>query len=211
MQTAQKVRDSFNYLSQGELDLLREIVLSLPPNPVIVNIGAGAGTSGLLFLETRSDTIVHTIDIQDESSPFGCLEGERQVVHEAGLGHLWNKRWFQVHGDSKAMADKWNGGEIDLLFVDGDHSYKGCMGDLVTWGRHVKQEGLIAVHDYEKEGLWKSQNPDVEVTDLVRETIIKPYPGVDEAVQNFFPPNSWIALVDSLVVFQPWGVNSVND
>jgi predicted O-methyltransferase YrrM len=209
MQTAQTVRDAFGYLYQAELDLLRELVLDLPPNPVIVNIGAGAGTSGLLFLETRPDTIVYTIDIQNASSPLGCLTGERRVVDEAGLSHLLGHRWFQLEGRSQEIGKIWMGLassldhlEVDLLFIDGDHSFEGCMGDLMAWHSHVNNGGLIAVHDYDKEGAWVRQNPGTEVTDRIRGEVIKPFPGVDQAVRAFFGDTTPDFLADSLAVFR---------
>lgn len=204
--TAQDVLNSFGYLFPEELDALREYTLALPRNPRIINIGAGAGTSGLLFLETRDDSVVTTIDIQDESSPFGCLEGERVVVEQAGLSHLAGTRWFQIHADSKTLTPT---GDVDLLFVDGDHSYEGCLGDLMRWAPACKPGGIIAVHDYNKEEDWLRQHPGVEVNDFVRRGLIKPYPGVDQAVDEFLFDNPLtyvhVETVRSLAVFQKLG------
>lgn len=38
-------------------------------------------------------------------------------------------------------------GAIDLLFVDGDHSYEGCLKDLENWWPHVAPGGHIVAHD----------------------------------------------------------------
>lgn len=228
--TAEDVRQAFGYLFRAEIDTLREIVLSLPPNPLIVNIGAGAGTSGLLVLETRSDITLITIDITNESSPLGCLYGERLVIKEAGLWDTWCRRWFQLHGDSKEVGREWNmatcirylaktdatpvigyiprllgDARVDLVFVDGGHEYEECAGDILAWTPHLKPGGFIAVHDYKKEDDWKRKNA-MPVTPYIRDTIIKPYPGVDRAVDELLDSNmvdyELTHWVDSLIVFR---------
>jgi hypothetical protein len=35
-----------------------------------------------------------------------------------------------------------------MVFVDGDHSYEGCRGDIEAWTPHVRVGGVIAIHDY---------------------------------------------------------------
>lgn len=209
VKTAEDVRQAFNYLTKPELDRLREIVEILPPYPHIVNIGAGAGTSGLLFAETRGDTFVHTYDITDESSPFGCLAGERRVFKEANLSHLLGQRWFQYHGRSQEFAKKSEGKKpyINLLFIDGDHSYEGCMGDMEGWWPLVVDGGYMAIHDYKKVDAWHRRNPDAAVTEEEFEEIvskvIKPYPDMDRAVDDFMQKErgwSTARTIDSLIV-----------
>lgn len=39
-------------------------------------------------------------------------------------------------------------GTIDLIFVDGDHSYKGCMADIEAWLPYMKKSGVMAFHDF---------------------------------------------------------------
>lgn len=53
--------------------------------------------------------------------------------------------------------------KIQFLFIDGDHSYKGCLRDLQNFGAKVVFDGIIGLHDY---GLL--------------------YPGVIAACQNYF-------------------------
>lgn len=209
MVTSQSVRDAFKYLYPAELPALKELVQWLPPNPLVINIGAGAGTSGLAILESRPDVVLVTIDVQDESSPLGCLVAERDVVQAAGYGSTWQKRWFQVHGDSKQVGKNWRGMKFgpsddegtafffleypDMVFVDGDHSYAGCMGDITVWWSLLKPYGLFAVHDYHKERLAIDPNGPHPM----------PWPGVslavDEVLMDIYP---CVMCVDSLVCFR---------
>lgn len=39
-------------------------------------------------------------------------------------------------------------GRVDLLFIDGDHSYEGCKSDIDHYGPLVRPGGIISGHDY---------------------------------------------------------------
>ena len=177
--TSHTVVDWTAYLTHAEVDTLQELARSLPEDAIVVNIGAGNGTSGLAFMEARPDLRLFTIDIQKESSPFGCLEGEEAVFRSAGF---WgDPRHTQIHGDSKTVD--WPHGLADLVFVDGGHQYHEAAGDINTWLPRIKPGGLMAVHDFEKQAkVW------VGVDQAVRELLLDKY--------------ETVAQVDTLIVFR---------
>jgi len=145
---AYKLRDAYHYLVDGEVEFLQELASSLSADPVVVNIGAGVGTSCLTFLEARWDINVVTVDNQAEEPPVdsgSSLRKEEAAVREAGM---WCQRYDQVHGDSKEIGKTWPD-PVDMVFVDGDHSYGGCRGDIEAWAPHVRTGGVIAIHDYD--------------------------------------------------------------
>ena len=39
-------------------------------------------------------------------------------------------------------------GSIDLVFIDGDHSYAACQADIAAWAPFVKRGGVMAFHDF---------------------------------------------------------------
>lgn len=190
---SESLRKAFHYFYSQELQLLKALVYMVHTSPVVVvNIGSGAGTSGLAFLETKDDVILHTIDITDASSPFGCLHAEREVVRSAGMGHLWGKRWFQHHGDSKAFARTWEE-PASIVFVDGAHEYDDAAGDITGWLPRVRKGGYMAIHDYKKGN--------------IPPTTDGPHPmvweGVDSAVDELLLGRyDKIAQVESLIVFK---------
>ena len=50
-----------------------------------------------------------------------------------------------VLGDSgKVPWNRW----IDLVHIDGDHSYEGCKADINRWTPWVRKGGIVAFHDY---------------------------------------------------------------
>lgn len=193
MTAAEDLQQAFHYLYRDEVPALVKLAQRLPPNPVVINIGAGAGTSGLTFMESRGDLTLFTIDIQDVSSPHGCLEGERNACKPAG--YVLGERWFQIHNDSKDVGRSWARGPVDMVFIDGDHSYEGATGDINAWMPHIKPGGIIAVHDYDKQLL--EHAPD------------GPHPVVWEEVNRavldlLIGRHQEILRVDSLIAFEVW-------
>lgn len=61
----------------------------------------------------------------------------------------YGDRAILLRGDSKAMAGEVPNQSLALLYIDGDHSYRGVFQDLVCWGPKVKTGGIVALHDYE--------------------------------------------------------------
>ena len=82
----------------------------------------------------------------DRASNIAATTG----VHTVYLAFVSvRKRVFDSMGCDRADF------QIDLLFLDGDHSYAGCMSDLTTYGPLAK---VIAVHDTNSNfvGVWES-------------------------------------------------------
>lgn len=187
-------RETFNFLTVAELETLEALARDLPLNPVIVNIGAGYGTSALTFVEARPDALVYTIDNREPSHPDGSLENERMAFANAGLLYTLNHAWYQILDDSRAVGRGWLfGGNafVDLLFIDGDHEYKGCAGDIDAWVANIVNGGVIAIHDYDK-----AQN------DPRTHGRLHPFPGVDKAVRERLLQRGWpiVAHVDTMIV-----------
>ena len=51
-----------------------------------------------------------------------------------------------LRGRSEEVAASWSG-PIDLLFIDGDHSFEGCRRDIECWVPFVRSGGWILFHD----------------------------------------------------------------
>lgn len=142
------VRNKWYLLWPGEIDFLKELTIGLPAYPVIVNIGAGKGTSGLAFLEARDDVRLYTVDINQSNVAGDGLAAERKAFKVAGLP-TGNQFHHQIHDDSYRAGQHWpHSAIIDMVFIDGDHSYKAVKDDIDAWYGHIKTGGIIAFHDY---------------------------------------------------------------
>lgn len=122
--------------------------------PVIVEIGSCTGRSTAALAAGNPRARVHSVDCwtlgSDELMSMSILEevfhanmkfmefGDRVVVH----------RGFSVE-EAKIAAEQGTN-QIDLLFIDGDHSYEGALNDLKAWVPLVKENGLICLHDYDR-------------------------------------------------------------
>lgn len=195
--TSEQLRDDFHYFFVAEIPALKTLVRSLPPNPVVVNLGAGAGTSGLAILEARDDVTLVTVDKENGDSPLGSLYSERDVMRRAGLSDLFNVRWFQIHGDSAEIGRSWDTQDFhrspDMVFVDAGHQEEECRADIEAWLPHIIPDGIIAIHDYKKSDI-------APTTDGPH---WRAWPGVDIAVNDLLLDKYETVLhVDSLIAFR---------
>jgi hypothetical protein len=142
--TALDYAKAFGFLTVEEVLALKKYTRGLRENANIINIGAGTGTSALAMAEERPDLIKNlvTVDITAEVNPLGGLGNERTAFDNGEI----KPYPVQVCCDSKKLAEFW-GAPVDLLIIDGDHSYAGAVGDMNGWLRFVWREGIVVVHD----------------------------------------------------------------
>ena len=62
------------------------------------------------------------------------------------LGHTGTVEIIQE--DSQQAATRFPDGSIDLVFVDGDHSYEAVKRDLQAWLPKVTKGGILSGHDF---------------------------------------------------------------
>jgi predicted O-methyltransferase YrrM len=154
MLKAKDLTDGKEPMSYAEVDCLKELVRSLPPDPNIVNIGGATGVSTLAFLEARPDCFIFSIDI------LPCQE-ELENVKKGGHD---SRKVVRLLGDSKEIGVGFPKGQCDLLFIDGDHW--GAGKDVAIWQDKVTPSGIIAFHDWQPNGC--APNNPGSVTEDVR-------------------------------------------
>ena len=136
--------------SAPEADLLRELARG---RRRVVEIGVYEGSSAVVLCEVLEPAAeLHLVDPFGHHAAalpagWGATErASRRVVSRAARRHdgpsvLW-------HVDFSAnVALRWTAGEVDLLFVDGDHSEEGVTEDWARWHGHVAPGGVVVFHD----------------------------------------------------------------
>lgn len=58
------------------------------------------------------------------------------------------EKFTVLRGPSSRMAQHVPDGSLDLIHIDGDHSFQGVLADLVEWYPKIKSGGIVSGHDY---------------------------------------------------------------
>ncbi len=130
-----------------ELTSCLEIVVASDPY-IIVEIGCDAG--GTLYAWAQVAPMVVGIDLPNAA----CSTGRELNAHGATI----------IIGDSHAedtrarLVTALEGHAIDVLFIDGDHSYDAVSRDFTLYSPLVRENGLVIFHDIAVEN-----DPRVEV------------------------------------------------
>lgn len=105
-------------------------------NGLIVEIGSYAGIStAMLALGSPTSKIV-SID------PYLGFE---EIYHEF-LRNTNGIKIEQIKERSQVVGKTWNR-PIDLLHIDGDHSYGAVLEDMQLFFPHLKEDGIMLLHD----------------------------------------------------------------
>jgi len=133
-----------------ELSSLIRIAIDRKPK-VILEIGTATG--GTLFVLSRiapKDATIISIDLP------GGKYGEgypmwRIPYYKSFAAHKQKMILFRGDSHAQSIFEKvkkiLGSKQLDLLFVDGDHTYSGVKQDFEIYGPLVKKGGLIVFHD----------------------------------------------------------------
>lgn len=138
------------YQNKEELTALVRDVRALRPQTVL-EIGTAQG--GTLFLWTRlaqADAVIVSLDL-----PGGKFGGgypaRRATIYRRFSGKGQKLHLLRRDSHSPATLEKtkqlFSGRPVDLLFIDGDHTYEGVKKDWEMYSPLVRPGGMIAFHD----------------------------------------------------------------
>lgn len=126
---------NFIRLDPWEIETLYSIAKSIKGNIVEIGRFNGGSTSVLCSANTTSN--IYSIDISPKNDPLLIsLFSELMIGRNVSL----------IVGDANIIANSFNH-PIDLLFIDGDHSYDGCISDLKSWWPKLSIGGHLVLHD----------------------------------------------------------------
>jgi len=175
---------NFGILKPAQVEFEIQYVLKKIREKVINSyLEIGTWNGGTLFLISQSIKENATlISVDLPNGPFGG-------------GYLWiriplflsfkkkKQKIYLIRENSHNLAtyDKVQnilcGKKVDLLFIDGDHSYNGVKQDFFMYSKFVKRDGLIIFHD-----IAKTTNIESNVTQFWNE--IKKNYSYEEIIQN---------------------------
>lgn len=129
----------------------------LPKNGVIAELGVGYGHNFFdLIYPLNKPKESHLID--RFKYPYMRNGTKAHLIFSKGKEEKNIKRVTDrakeipcnIHiGDTVEVMETFPDNYFDWVYVDGDHTYEGCMRDLEVCRKKVKDDGCIAGHDYE--------------------------------------------------------------
>jgi predicted O-methyltransferase YrrM len=155
---------------EGFLDPIEERCLQwaaaqAPSGGTIVEIGSYHGKSAVnLAFSVRkqsNDVRIYCVDTwRNENIEFA----KNVDVYQHFLDNTAKYRDViaTLRGRSEEVGATWDKGPIDVLFIDGDHSFEGVTADIRAWLPHVKPDGLLLFHDSDLEGVRRGINASID-------------------------------------------------
>jgi predicted O-methyltransferase YrrM len=134
----------------SELRRFAEIVAAMKPRS-LMEIGTNkGGTLCILSRLASPDAVIVSLDL-----PGGDFGGGYKPYHAAIFKHFTRakQKLHLLRGDSHSLqmelAARGVLGEtkLDLLFIDGDHTYEGVKKDFESYSPLVRPGGIVAFHD----------------------------------------------------------------
>jgi hypothetical protein len=133
----------------------------MKPRPrVVVEIGSFCGWWAHRCLRALSDVRLYCVD---PWSPNWSEKIRRKRPWDSGDDIFNEWRWNTMDFGGRAIPIRMTSDEaatgwlcpyvdpkIDFLFIDGDHSFRQVLSDLVNWVPKVRPGGLIVGHDADK-------------------------------------------------------------
>jgi predicted O-methyltransferase YrrM len=109
----------------------------------ILEIGSYHGKSVIIMAGAARDSgrgaTVYSLDID-----ANVLRDARKAAAEHGIAD----NVIFVRGSARAFCRAWHGFEPSLVFLDGDHSYRGVSDDLEVLSNRVPNGALVLFHDF---------------------------------------------------------------
>jgi predicted O-methyltransferase YrrM len=136
-----KLRNKTN--TSGLLDL----IIELPNNLVMAEIGCYAGESASMFLRSKKIQTFYAIDPWCKYADYGYVSDEDFITIENEFDK--NTKGYNVIKLKGTLQDAFDKlPELDMVYIDGNHAYEYVINDIKLALKKIKKNGIICGHDY---------------------------------------------------------------
>jgi len=121
----------------------------------IVEIGCYRGESTMIINSCFSNATINCVDpwvqYREEGSTYDLEEQANELIlaeqeFDSNIAPLTNIKKNKM--SSLDFARTVGNESLDLVYIDGDHSYAAVKNDVIAWMPKVKVGGVIAGHDF---------------------------------------------------------------
>ena len=110
----------------------------------MAEVGVRDGRTTFYLLDNCPNLTIYGIDLSNS----GYYNNEIKAKY--------SDRLIPIQGNSHLVADRVP--QVDLVFIDADHSYNGCRGDIIAYSPKVKPGGILSGHDIDYPGVNSAVN-----------------------------------------------------
>ena len=138
---------------ESELLAFSKFIYGFNPKNILEIGTANGGTFFLLSRLSGEDSTLISIDLPINAY-IGGIDYKSKAFYKSFA--LNSQKIEIIRGDShkksslREVKGYLNGDKLDLLFIDGDHTYKGVKKDFKLYSPLVRKHGIIAFHDIVK-------------------------------------------------------------
>lgn len=166
-------------MSKRELPALYKIAETIDGN--VIEVGSWKGGSTIVIASGLKSGKIYAIDPHKNTTAH-----EANKVSDTYSEFLENLKKFNVtdkvipiRKTSEEAFRSWDKGNVEMVYIDGNHDYEYAKYDIESWLNHLKKGGILVIHDFGING---------NVADVVLDCV------VDKL--------KFVKRVDSLVVFK---------
>lgn len=122
------------------------LLMSLPVGSRIVEVGLEYGRSSSIALQVAKELLLSYVGID----PFMQENGDeaylawKRMADESGAVYAL----YKIRSSAFPVSVS-----VDVVLIDGDHSYEGVLADCKHFLPHVNRGGFAMFHDYHRESL----------------------------------------------------------
>ena len=151
----ERTRQTPGYLLQNEAQFLGLLAACIPAKGLIVEIGSFKGRSTVMLASVAAHYgLGPVVSIDPHNFNLSVAEGPSPNDAASTFEEFQNSlKLAGVAGDvevhhafSKEVSATWSR-PIRLLWIDGDHSYRGAKDDFEGFSSHLNPLGVVAIHD----------------------------------------------------------------
>lgn len=136
----------------GHRYFAKDLVEAIEPE-IIVELGTWRGTSMFSMLQgiknKKLKTEFFAIDTWEGDKHAGHYEGEKYLQDINGIlkKHYPDCRVNLIRKRFENALDDFRDHTVDILHIDGLHTYEAVKNDYYTWINKVKKNGIVLLHD----------------------------------------------------------------
>ena len=111
-------------------------------------VGVRRGRYSKALCEANPELKLFCVDPWEECQEGKYTTEKQNKLYDYAVDNLKDCNVTIIRKRSLDAVDDFKDGELDFVFIDGDHKFDAVMQDIIRWRPKVRVGGVVAVHDY---------------------------------------------------------------